>query len=395
MGTSSKAFLLISVVYSLLLIASNGSVFNQFRAIISFGDSLADTGNLVRLLAPAGGIIPSNIPPYGETYFHHPTGRFSDGRLIIDFIAQSMGLPLLPPYVAVENRHRSGHFNGSVNFAVAGCTALDVSYFSKRGFNNPISNVSLGTQLKWFKQMLPSLCTTPISCKDRMQNALIVMGEIGGNDYNVPFMQDHPTKEVMAYVPDVINVISSAINELVELGAQTLIVPGNLPIGCSAAYLTHFSTTNNKDYDAKTGCLNWLNDFSRYHNQLLQDELGRLRQLHPNANIIYADYYNAAMRIYRAPSKFGFKSTTSACCGGEGPYHYNFSVRCGREGSTVCGDPSTYVSWDGIHLTESAYYEIARGLLEGPYTIPRLNELFSFKNSFRIHKDKDTKVRDY
>ncbi|CAH9081237.1 unnamed protein product [Cuscuta epithymum] len=232
-------------------------------------------------------------------------------------------------------------------------------------------------------------------CKDRMQNALIVMGEIGGNDYNVPFMQDHPTKEVMAYVPDVINVISSAINELVELGAQTLIVPGNLPIGCSAAYLTHFSTTNNKDYDAKTGCLNWLNDFSRYHNQLLQDELGRLRQLHPNANIIYADYYNAAMRIYRAPSKFGFKSTTSACCGGEGPYHYNFSVRCGREGSTVCGDPSTYVSWDGIHLTESAYYEIARGLLEGPYTIPRLNELFSFKNSFRIHKDKDTKVRDY
>ncbi|CAH9113704.1 unnamed protein product [Cuscuta europaea] len=172
-------------------------------------------------------------------------------------------------------------------------------------------------------------------------------------------------------------------------------VPGNLPIGCSAAYLTHFSTTNKNAYDAKTGCLNWLNDFSQYHNQLLQDELGRLRQLHPNVNIIYADYYNAAMRIYREPSKFGFVSTTSACCGGEGPYHYNFSVRCGREGSTMCDDSSTYVGWDGIHLTESAYYEIARGLLEGPYTIPRFNELFSFKNSFRIHKDKDMKVRDF
>ncbi|CAH9113708.1 unnamed protein product [Cuscuta europaea] len=71
-----------------------------------------------------------------------------------------MGLPLLPPYVAVEYRHSSEHFNGSVNFAVAGCTALDVSYFSQRGFDNPVSNVSLGTQLKWFKQMLPSLCTT-------------------------------------------------------------------------------------------------------------------------------------------------------------------------------------------------------------------------------------------
>lgn len=93
--------------------------------------------------------------------------------------------------------------------------------------------------------------------------------------------------------------------ELIELGAQTLIVPGNLPIGCSAAYLTVFASDNKNDYDATTGCLNWLNEFSQYHNQLLQEELDRLRQLYPDVTLIYADYYNAAMRIYRAPSKFG------------------------------------------------------------------------------------------
>ena len=51
----------------------------DFPSIFNFGASVADTGGL----AAAFGGPP---PPYGETYFHRPTGRFSDGRLIIDFI---------------------------------------------------------------------------------------------------------------------------------------------------------------------------------------------------------------------------------------------------------------------------------------------------------------------
>jgi len=50
-----------------------------FPAIFNFGDSNSDTGGLAAsFLAPK--------PPYGETYFHRPNGRFSDGRLIVDFI---------------------------------------------------------------------------------------------------------------------------------------------------------------------------------------------------------------------------------------------------------------------------------------------------------------------
>ncbi|KAK2982960.1 hypothetical protein RJ640_002645 [Escallonia rubra] len=164
--------------------------------------------------------------------------------------------------------------------------------------------------------------------------------------------------------------------KLIELGAVTLMVPGNLPIGCSSSYLTLFKGSNKEEYDPETGCLTWLNKFAEYHNELLRNELNVIQQLNPHATIIYADYYNAAMQLYRSPNKFGFtRGALSACCGGGGSYNYNPSVLCGIPPSTVSGEPSLYVNWDGLHLTEAAYRWIFRGLFEGPYTIPQINTL--------------------
>lgn len=95
------------------------------------------------------------------------------------------------------------------------------------------------------------------------------------------------------------------LQELLDMGALTLIVPGNLPIGCSTAYLTYFMTSDKEEYDPQTGCLIWLNKFAEYHNTLLQTELTQIQALHPHANIIYADYYNAAMPLFLDPKKFG------------------------------------------------------------------------------------------
>ncbi|MFS7896734.1 putative sinapine esterase [Helianthus anomalus] len=131
------------------------------------------------------------------------------------------------------------------------------------------------------------------------------MGEIGGNDYNHALESGISIAEVETYVPFVINAIISAVNELIELGARTLVIPGNLPIGCSATYLTMFYGSNKMQYDNSTGCITQLNKFAEYHNELLNTELNQIREDNPEVNIIYADYYNAAMQIFRYPNTYG------------------------------------------------------------------------------------------
>ncbi|XP_028773914.1 GDSL esterase/lipase 5, partial [Neltuma alba] len=87
-------------------------------AFFIFGDSLLDAGNNNYINTTA--LDQANFWPYGETYFNFPTGRFSDGRLISDFIAEYANLPLIAPFLQPGNRN----YHNGVNFASAGAGAL-------------------------------------------------------------------------------------------------------------------------------------------------------------------------------------------------------------------------------------------------------------------------------
>ena len=54
----------------------------NYPAVFNFGDSNSDTGGLAAGIAfPVG-------QPNGQTFFLKPSGRFCDGRLIIDFLSK-------------------------------------------------------------------------------------------------------------------------------------------------------------------------------------------------------------------------------------------------------------------------------------------------------------------
>ncbi|XP_024542888.1 GDSL esterase/lipase 5 [Selaginella moellendorffii] len=89
------------------------------QGLFIFGDSALDAGQNTYI---PGSRIMSAVPPYGKSYFDKPTGRWTDGRTIGDFLAQALGLPLLPPYL-----RPGANFSSGVNFASAGAGLLDAT----------------------------------------------------------------------------------------------------------------------------------------------------------------------------------------------------------------------------------------------------------------------------
>ncbi|CAO2179228.1 unnamed protein product [Urochloa humidicola] len=368
MAFPSRGALLVAVVVvaAVSAAAAEGGGSVCFRRVFAFGDSLTDTGNFL-LSVPDDFPDPARNLPYGQTFFGRPSGRYSDGRNLLDFFAEAFGLPFVPPYLG------GGDFEYGANFAVGGATALDGSFFRERGVEPTWTPHSLGEQMQWFKKLLSSIAPLETERSDIMSNSLFFVGEVGGNDYNHLIVRDKSLDELHELVPHVVGAISSAITDLISLGAKKLVVPGNFPIGCVPLYLSIFPSQKEDYYDEQTGCIKWLNEFAEHHNRMLQEELEKLRNLYPDVTIIYADYYGASLNIFQAPLKFGFTVPLNSCCGSDAPYNCSPSVLCGRLGSTVCSDPSKYISWDGLHFTEASYKVVIQGVLGG-YAIPPLSE---------------------
>uniref|UniRef100_A0ACD5ZGJ6 Uncharacterized protein n=1 Tax=Avena sativa TaxID=4498 RepID=A0ACD5ZGJ6_AVESA len=327
----------------------------RYSGIFSFGDSLTDTGNSLRLAATGSG--PSSRPPYGETFFRRPTGRASDGRLVIDFIVEALGIPNPRPYLA--GGKSAGDFRRGVNFAVGGATALGPDFFSSRGLK-PFVPVSFINQTSWFKNVLHLLGSVH-ERRRIMAQSLFVVGEIGVNDYLVA-LGNNTAREARTLVPHIVAAVHSVLTEVIAAGARTVLVPGMIPLGCEPQLLALYKRG---DHDPESGCITELNDLAQMHNRALNGMLRELRLSHPGSTILYVDLYSAIADIIVSPRKYGFMNKPlAACCGGRGAYNFNMTTFCGAAGTTACTNPSEYVSWDGVHFTEAANRRIACATLK-------------------------------
>ncbi|CAD6335551.1 unnamed protein product [Miscanthus lutarioriparius] len=358
MASSASALLLAVSLAALYLCCRHGQGAdagsgNGITAIYSLGDSITDTGNLVKE-APPGMFETIKHLPYGVT-FGYPTGRCSDGLLMIDFLAQDLGLPFLNPYLG-----KNKSFDHGVNFAVAGATAVD-----------PADQYNLTVPCR--SPPTPSRCSSEI--RRRLKTSLVLVGEIGGNDYNYAFFQDKPVAEVEKLIPGVVKTIIDAAKEVLDMGASRVIVPGNFPIGCVPGYLAmNAAKSEPADYDS-AGCLRELNDFAAKHNSRLRRAVADLQASYPDAAVAYADYFDSFLTLLHNASTLGFDpaSTRKACCGaGAGEYNFDWRRMCGFDGAAACAEPSTYLSWDGIHMTQAAYRAMSRLIYHGKYLQPQI-----------------------
>ncbi|KAF2322345.1 hypothetical protein GH714_012483 [Hevea brasiliensis] len=237
--------LLCSLFFLLVPPASNSHLLKdcKFEAIYQPGDSISDTGNNI-IENPS---TTCARLPYGQNFYRKAAGRCSNGLLMIDYIALSAGLPLLDAYLNPNST--TGH---GVNFAVAGSTAL------------------------------------PTDCSKKLEKSLLMVGEIGGNDYNYGLFEGKTIDELKSIRSDVIK----SIKRIIGNGATRIVFPGNLPIVCLPAFLTEFHTNNATAYD-EFHCLKELNNLSMYHNEHLQKAIEEVKKEHSNMTIMYGDYYNS------------------------------------------------------------------------------------------------------
>jgi phospholipase/lecithinase/hemolysin len=92
---------------------------------------------------------------------------------------------------------------------------------------------------------------------------------------------------------------------LIKHGASTVVVPGVPPLGCLPPNLAFFPSADPAAYDSRTGCLAELNDLAAYHNSLLQEALQSVRTAHPDARVIYADFFSPVIEMVESPDKLG------------------------------------------------------------------------------------------
>ncbi|XP_076941631.1 GDSL esterase/lipase At5g14450-like [Bidens hawaiensis] len=275
---------------------NNESSYCEFPAIYNFGDSNSDTGGAA--------VVFESIPyPYGMTYFHKPSGRFSDGRLIIDFIADKLGLPFLCAYMdSIGTNYRHG-----ANFAVSGAT---IQLQDAVSLNKTFCFITLSEQLfqfQEFKRRASGFYLEDISneLKARLPRPedytrTLYMFDIGQNDLHAGLLLMQ--EEVMEYIPDMINDLSSAVKQLYE-GARTFWILNTGPIGCMPFFVKNYPPApGNAD---KRGCVESYNKVAQEFNKQLEDEVSKLGSQLQESTLLYVDVYSLKYSLLSEPTKHG------------------------------------------------------------------------------------------
>lgn len=83
---SFQCLSVVLVVSVVVLLNSSAAQCGCYKRIFSFGDSIIDNGNFVQAIGNGQSALKE--PPFGMTFFHYPTGRVCDGRILIDFYGE-------------------------------------------------------------------------------------------------------------------------------------------------------------------------------------------------------------------------------------------------------------------------------------------------------------------
>ncbi|CAM8976152.1 unnamed protein product [Rhodiola kirilowii] len=337
----------------------------RFPAIFNFGDSNSDTGGISAVFYPI-------VMPYGQTFFGKAVGRASDGRLMVDFFAESLGLPYLSAYL---NSVGANYHHGA-NFATGSSTIMMPNETFFKGGRSPFN---LQIQIAQFIQFKTKALDPDTGNSSRMpkpetfQKGIYTI-DIGQNDI-ADVLYKLRRDEAIASIPAMIDQVATAIKILHYQGARVFWVHNTGPIGCLPYTLTYVPKNPPSGYLDENGCIRDENEVAHEFNKQLKDTILDLRIELSDAVLTYVDVYAAKYGLISDAANQGFGAPAEICCG---YFKDDIRVRCANRdvvnGTEIygepCANPSSIISWDGVHYTEAANKWLATRILNGSYSDP-------------------------
>ncbi|MQM13990.1 hypothetical protein Taro_046916 [Colocasia esculenta] len=364
-------FLFISLFFFSFPSPSDGQ--SVVPAMYVFGDSLADVGNNNYL--PLS-LLKANFPHNGVDYpGHKATGRFSNGKNAVDFLAEKLGLQSPPPYLSLlSGSNAADAFLKGVSFASGGAgisnTINKVMTMDRKtseifelieGKNDQC--LTFDDQIGLFSKVYGALVQKlgSVATQEHLSHSIVTV-VIGSNDL-LGYFQSDPSqraKPPQQFVDSLLFTLRDQLRRIYNLGARKIVFVGTGPIGCCPA-LRRRNATRGCTAEANYGSV-LFNDGANSLLKGMKSELGDM-------TYSFFDSYTALLEYIQKPATYGFADVQSACCGGLGSL--NTKVPC-LPIAVYCSNRRDHVFWDLYHPTEAASRLSTDTLFDGsqPYVCP-------------------------
>lgn len=344
MSSQSLKYWLLIFMHSLL--SSSTATAGKVLAIVVFGDSTVDPGNNNYIPTIAKG----NFPPYGRDFYGGvATGRFSNGRLVTDFLSERFGLgSSVPAYL--DNSYTIDQLATGVSFASGGTGLDDLTA-------KVASVIPLSQQLEYFKKYKERLMFAKgAAVADEIIAEALYIFSVGTNDFIVNYFvlplrrAEYTTAEYVTYL---IGLAEAAVRDVYDLGARKIEFTGLAPFGCVPAERT-------LNHDAPGECNEEYNQAALSFNAELQEAVRKLNGELDGVQVVYAETYSVVSAIVANPSDYGFENVAQGCCG---TGLLETSILCGMDEPLTCQDADKYLFFDSVHPSERTYRIVANEIL--------------------------------
>lgn len=295
-----------------------------------FGDSYADTGNIQKSVSR------SWKDPYGITFPGKPAGRFSDGRVLTDYIAKYLKVKSPIPYRL--RKVMPEHVKYGMNFAFGGTGVFDTLV--------PLPNMT--TQIDLLQQLI----------KDKVYNAIdltksVSLVSVAGNDYSHYMQTNGSTEGLPSFVASVVNQTVTNLVRIKGLGVKKIVVGALQPLGCLPQIT---ASSSFQECNATSNALVVL------HNTLLKQAVIKLNQENNKkepSSFQILNLYDSFMSVLNHPSTHHIRNELKPCCVG-----VSSQYSCGSVDSNnvkkyrVCDDPKSAFFWDLVHPTQAGWHAV-------------------------------------